>query len=320
MYKNEKIFQGEKNVKYVLKKSYKKIDGLVVIFSAFQPKGSPPTYNYGNTIEEFDCNKLFILDDFGARGSYYLCEERNFSIERSVIGLIQNIIKENDIKRVISAGSSKGGFAALYYGIKYGFDHVIAASPQYFIGDYLLEQTRTNDVVKFMSGNDDESDHQFLNQIMRGMLKESSNRPDIFLHLGKGEMHYKNHVKPMIEDFDRYGYAYTLDLGDYNKHSDVARYFPEILKDKIRKHLDYPDLRIKVEGIDNQYRYTALTNDENVVAWYIYKNEKRIDAIGYSEQKYLDITFTERGAYKVKVFIKNKKEHKISKFSNIIMI
>lgn len=61
VFRNEKIFKGEKEVKYVFNKSYKKTDGLVILFSGFQPINKPAAYNYGRTIEEFDCNKLFIL-------------------------------------------------------------------------------------------------------------------------------------------------------------------------------------------------------------------------------------------------------------------
>lgn len=320
MFSNEKVFKGERDVKYVFNKSYDKTEGLIILFSGFQPKNKPPAYNYGKTIEEFDCNKLFILDDFGARGSYYLCQDRDFSIERSVIELIYAIIEENDIKTVITAGSSKGGFAALYYGIKYGFDYIVSASPQYLIGDYLLMQSRTNEVVKFMSGNDDEDDHRFLNAIMKDMLRQTSNKPNIFIHLGKGERHYHQHVIPMMSDLDSVGLHYTLDLGNYDRHNDVGRFFQPILKSKIRNYLNFPDLQIKMEGIDNQFKYTALTEAENKVAWYVYKNNEKIEARSYAEVKTLSVQFGGTGTYKVKGFVKNELGHKTSKFSNEIII
>ncbi|WP_062320399.1 hypothetical protein [Halolactibacillus sp. JCM 19043] len=107
--KNEKVFDSERKVKYLFQKSYKKSDELIIVFSAFHSKGTRPRYNYVRTLEGFNANKLFILDDFGARGSYYLCENRDFSIERSVSALIQEIINQYKIKKVMSCGSSKGG-------------------------------------------------------------------------------------------------------------------------------------------------------------------------------------------------------------------
>ena len=198
MFSGEKLFESERPIKYLFQKSYNKTTNLVIIFSAFPAKGSEPRYNFVRTLSEFDCNKLFILDDFGCRASYYLCEKKDFAIERSVISLIRTIIEENQINTVITAGSSKGGYSALYYGIKYGFDYVIAASPQYYLGDYLLDQTNSQDVTNFMSGSSGEDDHKFLNEIMPKMIEETQNKPEIFIHLGKDEPHYENHVKPLI--------------------------------------------------------------------------------------------------------------------------
>ncbi|MDI3411257.1 accessory Sec system protein Asp2 [Bacillus sonorensis] len=139
MIKGENIFKEEIDVKYLFKKGEDK-DVLTVVFSGFSTEGKPPLYNYIRTLEGFTCNALFILDDFGCRGSYYLCKQRNFSIERSVISLINKIVEENGIKKIISCGSSKGGYASLYYAIKYGFDAAICGSPQYYLGIILLAQ------------------------------------------------------------------------------------------------------------------------------------------------------------------------------------
>lgn len=322
MYKDEKIYEGEVRVKYVFKKTYKPNKNLIVVFSGFPAKGSPPSYNYGRTIEEFSCNKLFILDDFGARGSYYLCENKDFSIERSIISLINKIIKENDIETVVTAGSSKGGYAAIYYGIKYGFDHVIAASPQYYLGNYLVKEAKANSVAKFMAGNDNEEGIGFLNQIMEKLLIETTNRPNIFLHTGEGEPSYKLHISPMLNDFERTGINYTLDLGDYERHSEVKLFFPQLFKQKIRDYLDYPKLEVSVKKVNNGklHRFTAETEKNNTVAWYLYHNNKRIEAIKYSPEKIYEFIPSKKGNYKMTVFVRNKKGLITSTTSPIIKI
>ena len=323
MYRNQKVFEGEINVKYVFNKSYKPTNGLIIVFSAFQPLGNPPGYNYGRVIEEFDCNKLFILDDFGARASYYLCANKDYSIERSVIQLINEIIKENNISTVISAGSSKGGYAALYYGIKYGFDYIISASPQYLLGDYLIDQVKrgTKEVVDFMVGSSNRDEHDYLNNIMRNMIKETNHSPNIFIHLGKGEMHYKKHVTPLLKDLDASNLKYTLDLGDYNKHSDVAKAFPPILKSKIRECLGYQKLEIEIEDIgENHYRLIAKKNMICKTAWYVYCNDKRIDVTKYALDNELIYKFVNPGIYKVKAFTINEIGLRVSLFSKEITV
>ena len=327
MFKGEKVFSGEQNVKYYFQKSYKSTDSLMIVFSAFSAIGRPPAYNFIRTLEEFDANKLFILDDFGCRASYYLCKNRDFTIERSVIQLINSIVEEHNIKTIISCGSSKGGYAALYYGIKYGFDYIISASPQYLLGDYLLKQTNSKAIVEFMSGSSNQEDHDYLNNIMSQMIKETSNKPNIFIHLGEQESHYTNHVKPLLAELENQQISYTLDLGDYSKHSDVAKYFPQILKDKIRTILGFPSLKISqsISGshpINSRCTYIADTDsDSNSIAWYIYRDKKKVDTIGYgSNKREHTVHFPTKGSYHVKAFSLNKQGMKVSICSEPILI
>ncbi|MGG0658366.1 Two component regulator three Y domain-containing protein [Rummeliibacillus pycnus] len=326
MFKGEKVFESEKSIKYLFQKSYSKTNSLVIIFSAFPTKGKQPAYNFVRTLSEFDCNKLFILDDFGSRASYYLCEKRDFSIERSVISLINFIIKENEIDHVISCGSSKGGYAALYYGIKYGFDHIIAASPQYYLGDYLLDQTNSQDVTLFMSGLSADEDHQFLNEIMPKMIDETQSKPNIFIHLGKDEPHYENHVKPLLAKLNEVHINYELDLGDYSKHSDVGKFFPTILKDNIRTLLHYPSLEITQstngkQPIGSQCTFEAKTESEkNKIAWYVFRENDRVEMKNYSTDHTLSVTFDHVGKYYVKAFAINSLKHKVSVSSEEIEV
>lgn len=44
-------------------------DVLLVVFSGFS---ETPVYNYVKTLKSFKCDKLFLLDDFAYRGSYYM--------------------------------------------------------------------------------------------------------------------------------------------------------------------------------------------------------------------------------------------------------
>ncbi|WP_234396889.1 Two component regulator three Y domain-containing protein [Bacillus massiliglaciei] len=326
MFKGEKVYIGEREVKYLFQKSYKPTNSLVIIFSAFPTKGKKPSYNFVRTLAEFDCNKLFILDDFGSRASYYLCEKRDFSIERSVISLISKIAEENEIKTFISCGSSKGGYSALYYGIKYGFDHIIAASPQYYLGDYLLEQTNSEDVTHFMSGASHEEDHLFLNEIMSRMISATRNKPDIFIHLGDREPHYENHVKPLLSLLDTRDMRYQLDLGSYSQHSDVAKFFPDILKGKIRELLHYPLLKVTqtVEGEAGkgaECTFHAETDSaSNQIAWYLYHDKKRIQMINYSLNKSFSAKLEQAGTYQAKAFTINEKNNKVSCVSKAILV
>src|SRR5690606_31417746 len=97
----------------------KKSDKLLVVFSAMVGEGQSPVYNYVIKFNNIKCNKLYILDEYGyqKRGSYYLGENNNFFIDKAVTKLIDFISNEHGFNRknIITTGTSKGGFAALYF-------------------------------------------------------------------------------------------------------------------------------------------------------------------------------------------------------------
>lgn len=61
---NEKKYKGR--VKYLFQQKQSKT--LAIVFSGFAEK---PVYNYVRTLKNLKADKLFILDDFAYRGSYY---------------------------------------------------------------------------------------------------------------------------------------------------------------------------------------------------------------------------------------------------------
>ena len=245
--KNELVYKGEKEVKYLFQKSYKYTSNLVVVFSGIPPVETQPKYNYIKALQGFDCNKLFILDDFGsefgARASYYLCENKDYSIERSVIALINHIVAENNIKEITSVGSSKGGFAALYFGIKYGFKYIIAGSPQFYLGEYLLSRTKSQKISEYMVGNSNRDAFEYLNNLLPQVIQYSNYKPNIFLYVGKGEYHNKSHVQPLVELLKDKDSKYTLEQGDYNRHEELTIYFPNVLKKQISDKFELSNYR-----------------------------------------------------------------------------
>ncbi|GLF89974.1 hypothetical protein Saga11_12330 [Bacillus safensis] len=327
MIKGEAVFKGEVDVKYLFKKG-EDTDVLTVVFSGFSTEGKPPLYNYIRTLEGFTCNTLFILDDFGCRGSYYLCKQRDFSIERSVISLIHTIAKEHSVKKIISCGSSKGGYASLYYSLKYGFDAAICWSPQYYLGDYLIstKNKNMNEVGEFMAGGCFQDDKLYLNSILRDIIVNSAHTPELYIHLGEGEIHYTHHVKPMIEDLKNSNRQYELDLGPYNSHSDVAKFFPEFLRKNIARILNSPYVIFEEQTNSDMTKgdsYLFRVNkdqDGDIYAWYIYKDGEIIERKMYEDSRETLVTFHEIGEYMVKAYVLNKHKRKTSLKSSYFQV
>ncbi len=214
-----------KNIKYILDKN--KSDKLVVIFSGFPSEKESARYNYRRTLKNINFNKLFILDDFGYenRGSYYICENNDFFVEDGVISLINRVKKELDIKETIFLGSSKGGYASLYFGIKYGAEYIISGAPQYYIGDHLNTE-KHKEILKSIVGNITSNNINYLNNLLRNEITTSINRPKIYIHYSKKEHTYKEHIYNLVEDLKTNNYYLEEDIKDYELHSDVAKFFP----------------------------------------------------------------------------------------------
>lgn len=235
--KNEKIHRAGKEIKYLFCES-KGSDKLIVTFPGFTGPGSFE-YRYVRTLKDVNAHRLFVLDNFGFRGCYLLGENRDFSVETAVISLINNFIKTYNIKleNIILHGSSKGGWMALYFGIKYRFGHVIAGGPQTKIGDFLIRHEFDHSLLKvadFIAGGHEEKDMNYLDSLLFDLLYYSpDNFPNIYIHIGKGDSHYQKHVEPFITELDKMNIKYQLDVQEYNEHLDLMYYYPEYLLDKL---------------------------------------------------------------------------------------
>ncbi len=207
----------------------KRSDELLIVFSAFPSKNRSATYQYVNSFKYLDVNKLYIMDNFGPNksgGSYYLAHNKDFYIEKAVSQLIENVINKLGIdkRNVITAGTSKGGFAALYFAFKYELGNVVAGAPQTLLGNYLSERKKS--CFEYIAGNINESNINYLNSLLYDAVNNSNNKPNVFLHVGKGEHHYSEHVIPFCEHLNDKQIPYELDVQDYNSHSVVGKYYP----------------------------------------------------------------------------------------------
>ena len=120
---NERTYQGR--LKYVYKRNHSRT--LIVSFSGFSPT---PVYHYMRTLNGVASDQLFILDDFGFKGSYYWYENGEDIPRRLTFDLISKIINGGGYNRVITIGSSKGGTCAIYYGLLLGNSSLIFPVPK----------------------------------------------------------------------------------------------------------------------------------------------------------------------------------------------
>lgn len=234
--KEKKFKNSNCTLNYLFFKN-RKSKKLLVVFSAFPGKNDTAHYNYITSFKALQCSKLYILDNFGpdGRGSYYLGENRNFYIEKAVNELIVGLVSKLHItlKDVIACGSSKGGYAALYFSFKYGYGSAFAGSPQTLLGNYLKNKER---ILTYIAGNTDTKDVNFLNSLLIELAEKSTDYPNVYIHVGKTEHHYTEHVIPFINVLEKKNIPYTLDLKDYSEHGDVGIYFPPFVIENVKKY------------------------------------------------------------------------------------
>lgn len=235
----QKVYNGKKyKVKYVLDKAIDSQD-LLIVFTACTKVGQPARYNYIRTLDKYKCNKLFILDDFGFdnRGAYYLGKDNDFDIEKDVASLIDEIRNELKVNRNILIGSSKGGYAALYFGMDIKNSIVITGAPQYMLGSYLNLPGHQN-ILKYIMGNVEGESISKLNTLMEEKLiinKENNNM--IYIHYSTNDETYDTDIKHLLNKLDDLGISTVKDIEKYTSHSELTLFFPAFIEKVLEEKL-----------------------------------------------------------------------------------
>ncbi len=236
----QKTYLGKNyKINYLLERN-KKSRELIIVFSSCTKVGQKARYNYIRTIDEFKCNKLFILDNFGfdGRGAYYLGEDNNFMIEEDVRSLINKISDEVKPVKEIYIGSSKGGYAALYFGVERKNSYIITGAPQYNLGNYLNLPNHKN-ILEYIMGDCSETSVDKLNNLMKSKLNlNNDNKNNIYIHYSTEEETYDSDIDPLLNELNRMNIKTYHDKKYYSSHAELTLFFPEYIKHSLRNILD----------------------------------------------------------------------------------
>lgn len=200
-------------------------DKLLIVFSGFSKE--KPVYNYVRSLRDVNSvSKLYILDDFGFRGSYYWLENGKDTPERLTTELIGKIVGGGNFHELYTMGTSKGGTCAIYYGLMFGATNIYSGACQYYVGNYLsIEQHLP--ILQGMLGSDySNKDVDFLNsKLSQLIVKKTNSKSIIHLLYSKNEHTYQDHITYLIDDLNSCGIKFTEKIETFNRHSDVGKYF-----------------------------------------------------------------------------------------------
>ena len=185
------------------------------------------------TIADIPANKLFILDDFAKdhRGSYYIGESMKFNEERATLALIKHVAELTGSGKKVFCGSSKGGWAALYFGTHFENAYIISGGSQYYLGDYLMHSGNLEALTHILGEITDEG-KEYLNHYLENRLRQNGfkDSQQLYLHYSNREHTYFEHIKDMVTELENNRYNVFHDVEAYENHSEISLYFPAFLK------------------------------------------------------------------------------------------
>ncbi|MDI6517037.1 hypothetical protein OHA99_07375 [Streptomyces coelicoflavus] len=177
---------------------------LTVVFANL---AAPDDYGWSTgVLDDLRSNILWIRDRFDGGLTYYLCREMDFSVERSVADLIAKVMRALELtpNDVTLWGSSKGGSAALYFGLRYGFRNVVACVPQFLIGTFVRETYPK--VGRSMLGEGLPAENaRVLDSVLPDLLASGAGSEcHIYLVSSPQDEQYRSQVEPFLEPLRRY--------------------------------------------------------------------------------------------------------------------
>ena len=175
---------------------------LLIVMSGFNLP-DPTVYDF-NMLSHCRSTILWIKDDFNGLPAYYLCNNMKFDIEQGVSALIEAVIKFVKPKGVSILGGSKGGTAALYYGIKHKIKNIISCVPQFSIGSYVATGTWTH-VGEAMMGSISPDKVFTLDRYLAGAIKyDKMLERNIYLFTSPQDKQFLTEIQPHLSLFDKY--------------------------------------------------------------------------------------------------------------------
>lgn len=232
--KNEHIYGDKLKYLYIDKKS-KTQDTLMIVFSAFT--GDVPRYNYFSSFKNMEIGQLYILDNFGYKGSYYWMENGSDEPESITLSLIRHIVEKYGYKNIITVGTSKGGTAAIYFGLEINAIHIFSGACQYYVGSYLNRDSHMQILKKMIGDKDLEEQVLYLNKKLCSQIeKYKDNHGRIHLFYSTNELTYERQTIYLMDTLRRNGYDFEQEIASFEDHSVVGTYFIPYMKNWFSKN------------------------------------------------------------------------------------
>lgn len=230
----EELHEIINNVEILYKYKDRKYDNkhLIFVFSGFLANRDLD-YDFENVLEHCPARIIWLKDLFRQDYSYYLCQNMDFSYSDALSKFIENKILEFGMSRqdVTFTGFSKGGSAALYFGIKHNIKNIVVTVPQINIGNYIINHHPR--VAKHILGDvqNKENIDKLNNIILQAIEQDKNNDRNIYLLSSKADEQYPTEILPNLEKLGKYKNFNLLMSNSLlvTEHKDVTPYHVPLL-------------------------------------------------------------------------------------------
>lgn len=176
-------------IRFIHKPCRKDCAHLLVLFNGYRHGG----WEYANSINFFKCSVLMIADIFQDGQSCYLGKNGTFEFSDAVAGLIHAVLDSLMLRPqdCTLIGPSKGGFAALYIGLKYNFKNIVAPAFVGHIGSWMTSYVP--DIAKHVMGEGySEETVARYDSLLTGLIDQDSNTDkNIYVFLSEADNFYR---------------------------------------------------------------------------------------------------------------------------------
>lgn len=202
----ELIYKASNGISVIYKQKKNKFDfkHLIFVFSGFLNR-TPGNYDFGNALNDCPANVIWINDNFSGMYTYYLCMNMDFAVEDAVTEFIYHKINELNLTfdNVTVTGFSKGGAAALYYGLKLPVANIVTTVPQTKIGSYVAKNWVH--VAEHMMGKITPTRIAHLDKLIIQKLKQDKKLDrNIYLLTSVVDIQYSTEIEPILDDLRKY--------------------------------------------------------------------------------------------------------------------
>lgn len=283
---------------------------LAVVFAAIHQPGDF-TFNYKKSVDESGVNALYILDDFGDQGAYYLADHGDRAIFRSVQSLILSELDRLGLSAVdlITAGSSKGGSAAILHGIEASAGCIIVGAPQVNIGSFLQEPHPN--ILQFVMGDTSDQSVRDLDQAVFDAIDNLSGATRVSILVGEADHHYRNHVVPLANYATSHGKSVGVTVLPGLPHAEIGSVYSTFLTTGIEQELQ--------GARGNAFTRLILRGGEDAgslhldvhapIGWEIacrlFRGSESVARTPYGEKRHIRWTSLSQGRYRARVMMRN---------------